>query len=53
MSIKVQLIFENEAGGLAIVQEVAQLARDALSPATLGLTLGGQNGASKPSKAPQ
>lgn len=39
MPIKVQLIFENEAGGPAVVQEVAQLARDALSPATLGLTL--------------
>jgi hypothetical protein len=36
---KVQIVFENDAGGPAMVQEVAQIQRDALSPATLGLTL--------------
>jgi hypothetical protein len=40
MPIKVQLVFEDDAGGPAVMQEVAQIARDALSPATLGLTLG-------------
>ena len=40
MPFKVQLVFEDEAGGPAVVQDVAQIERDALSPATLGLTLG-------------
>lgn len=39
MSIKVQLVFEDDTGGPTLVQEVAQLARDTLSPASLGLTL--------------
>ena len=39
MPIKVQLVFEDEAGGPAVVQDVAQIEHDALSPATLGLTL--------------
>ena len=39
MPIKVQIVFEDGAGGPAVVQEVAQIERDALSPATLGLTL--------------
>ena len=44
MSIKVQLVFEDDAGGPAVVQEVAQIERDAFSPATLGLTLGDAKG---------
>lgn len=36
---KVQLVFENEVGGSSVVQEIAQLQRDELSPANLGLTL--------------
>ena len=40
MPIKVQVVFEDDAGGSAVVQEVAQIERDRLSPATLGLTLG-------------
>ena len=40
MPIKVQIVFEDDAGGPAVVQDVAQIERDALSPATLGLTLG-------------
>ena len=40
MPIKVQIVFEDETGGPAVVQEVAQIERDQLSPATLGLTLG-------------
>ena len=40
MLIKVQVVFEDEADGLALVQDVAQIERDVLSPATLGLTLG-------------
>lgn len=39
MPIKIQLVFEDEGGGPPIVQEVAQLERCDLSPATLGLTL--------------
>lgn len=39
MPIKVQLVFEDDAGGPAVVQEVAQLERDTLSPGNLGLTL--------------
>ena len=39
MQMKVQLVFENEAGGPPVVQEIAQLQRDELSPANLGLTL--------------
>lgn len=39
MPIKVQLVFEDDASGPAVVQEVAQIERDVLSPATLGLTL--------------
>ena len=39
MLIKVQIVFEDAAGGSAVVQEVAQIERDQLSPATLGLTL--------------
>ena len=39
MQIKVQLVFEDDAGGPAVVQEVAQLERDTLAPGTLGLTL--------------
>ena len=39
MSIKVQIVFEDEAGRPAVVQDVAQIERDELSPATLGLTL--------------
>ena len=40
MPIKVQVVFEDEAGGPAVVQQVAQIERDVLSSATLGLTLG-------------
>lgn len=40
MPIKVKLVFEDDAGGPAVIEEVAQIERDALSPATLGLTLG-------------
>lgn len=36
MPIKVQIVFEDDAGGPAVVQKVAQIERDALSPATLG-----------------
>jgi hypothetical protein len=39
MPIRVQLVFEDDGGGPAVVQEVAQLTRDVLSPETLGLTL--------------
>jgi len=39
MPFKVQIVFEDEAGGPAVVQDVVQIERDALSPATLGLTL--------------
>jgi hypothetical protein len=39
MPIKIQLVFENDTGGLPVVQEVAQIERDGLSPASLGLTL--------------
>lgn len=39
MPIKVQIVFEDDAGGPAVVQDVAQITRDVLSPATLGLTL--------------
>ena len=39
MPIKVQIVFEDETGKPAVVQEVAQIERDQLSPATLGLTL--------------
>ena len=39
MPIRVQLVFEDATGGPPVVQEVAQLERDALSPTTLGLTL--------------
>lgn len=39
MPIRVQLVFEDDTGGPPVVQEIAQLEREALSPATLGLTL--------------
>jgi hypothetical protein len=39
MPIRIQLVFEDDTGGLPVVQEVAQIGRDALSPASLGLTL--------------
>ena len=39
MQIKVQLVFEKESGGSSMVQEIAQLQRDELSPAKVGLTL--------------
>ena len=44
MPIKVQIVFEDDAGGPAVVQEVAQIEPDLLSPATLGLTLGDAKG---------
>jgi hypothetical protein len=39
MPIKIQLVFEDDTGGLPVVQEVAQIERDVLSPTSLGLTL--------------
>ncbi len=39
MPIKIQLVFEDDTGGLPVVQEVAQIGRDTLSPESLGLTL--------------
>jgi hypothetical protein len=39
MQIKVQLVFEDDAEGEAVVLEIAQLQRHALTPVSLGLTL--------------
>ena len=39
MQIRVQIVFEEDAGGPTVVQEVAQIEREQLSPATLGLSL--------------
>ncbi len=39
MGIRVQLVFDDQSDGAPVVQEIAHLERDTLSPATLGLTL--------------
>lgn len=40
MNIKITLVIESDEGAIEFEQEVAQLKRDHLSSATLGLTLG-------------